>query len=362
MAQEKQWISCTILPDNLLDILNLSQDEDIALTKANEKSMEDFFQLEKYNKQKNQWESFEDKQRPGKVMACWIEKKDKRQILIHILFYKYQLNEREIKDKLSYEIKVFHLKIVYDSLLKRVGSSLEKEITTKYDFTQFAHHYGAVESCIHIMGFAGNLRFTFAPEFPSNSTWFPQSTALVYVPKHICFYLMGGRDIAYNNPIGIWRFEIKDTDKPTSWTKLKDIKFPLCDVALALTPDGNDIIIAGGKEMVQFCDGKYAWVGSNKVYKLDLRNTDKLQLKECKQILLPSYGKCYINITGNPITNGFLIYGWIRALWDRSEFRKLRLPPEYLIKIIADFYNEQWMYWSTNINRHHAKKCIQKWE
>ena len=175
------------------------------------------------------------------------------------------------------------------------------------------------------------------------------SASMIYVPSKQMILLIGGPMLSANDHItnwtnlGIWRFCLMKN----KWTKMK-LEFTYCATSCVLSSDENYIIIAGGQSLD---------TNINKIFVLDLTNKMNYKLNECK-VKCPQFGKCYIARTGGK-ENEYLIFGWIKRIFETQAFSNLILPPVYLIKMICLWYNEELIHFFYGTSKS-IYKCIER--
>eukprot|EP01084_Bolivina_argentea_P218527 370814_1 len=169
--------------------------------------------------------------------------------------------------------------------------------------------------------------------------------SMIYIKSKQMILLIGGRDHCstekYNCEfIGIWRFCLK-TNK---WKQM--IKGNKCQwyCVSTLSANGDYVIISTDTE-------------NNGMYVLNVKNRDDFILNKCN-IKCPGNNSNIIRM-GNSINSNVVVTGWIRKLFETSEFEMLILPPKYLMEFIALYYEQEMIHWMGDVydvNCHYSIK------
>eukprot|EP01083_Nonionella_stella_P172994 595342_1 len=215
----------------------------------------------------------------------------------------------------------------------------------------------SVGDAIHLIGARkhDDLHFCKAKHFIWNEngcaftqlTCFPEFTAIndsaaIYIPqseKIIHIGGMGGKYTQYSNCHHtrllnhIYVYSLKSN----TWISLPDFRFEGSLMQLALTSDQRHIIIAGGLD-----GGSYS-PPTDAIYVLEIRNKDEYVLRK-SNIVCPMAGKCHIAITGG-IKDEMLVIGYLKRLFNSSEFQTMQLPPFYIMKMIVTCFSVEMLHW-----------------
>ena len=156
--------------------------------------------------------------------------------------------------------------------------------------------------------------------------------SLLHVPSKHMMLMIGGT--ISHKPLGIWKFCLIAQE----WTKLPNLDFNHKYVDSVLSSNEDYILITRGAV-------------SDKISVLDIRDENEYKLRECK-IKLPKVGKCLIVRMGG-IKDEILTIGWIKELFKTKQFKKLALPPPYLMKMISLYYNQEMLHWFYDENSYY---------
>ena len=155
----------------------------------------------------------------------------------------------------------------------------------------------------------------------------------IHVPSRDIVLLIGGIS-ASNKQIGIMMFDLI-TNK---WQRVSGLKCNLFHASTVLTSNEDFVIIAGG----YYRNILGSKVTNDRIYILDMRN-DEWKLRESK-VRLPIGGRNHLMRIGG-IKDECLVVGWIKRLFKLRGFRKLLLPPMYIIQLIVDRYGREEIHW-----------------
>ena len=82
----------------------------------------------------------------------------------------------------------------------------------------------------------------------------------------------------------------------------------------------------------------------NKFYVMDIRDDIDYKLSECN--IKPPLECPIANMvrTGGAIQDEILVHGWIKKLFKTSKFHNMQLPPNYIMKLISNWYSIQLLH------------------
>ena len=165
-------------------------------------------------------------------------------------------------------------------------------------------------------------------EFPEYS--YMAFGTMIYVSSKEILVFIGGFNQRYEN-IGIWIFNLKSRD----WKQIKK-SCPWKRSRAVITSDQKYIIIATSN------DGNTG----DEIYVLNI--DDSYKLNKCN-IHCPKPGNihCPIHIvrSGHKLEQEMLVIGWIKSLFRSNDFKHLRVPPVYILQLIARWYNQEMLHW-----------------
>ena len=89
----------------------------------------------------------------------------------------------------------------------------------------------------------------------------------------------------------------------------------------------------------------------NKFYVMDIRDDIDYKLSECN--IKPPLECPIANMvrTGGAIQDEILVHGWIKKLFKTSKFHNMQLPPNYIMKLISNWYSIQLIHIIYNPDR-----------
>ena len=102
---------------------------------------------------------------------------------------------------------------------------------------------------------------------------------------------------------------------------------------LRLSANEKFVIIAGGNEVDN--DMIHGDINYNdKLFVLDISDDNGYKLKE-SSIKPPNTLSSQMILMGGEIEDELLVIGWIKQLFETKEFKKILLPPMYIMKMIG---------------------------
>eukprot|EP01084_Bolivina_argentea_P091570 164827_1 len=164
---------------------------------------------------------------------------------------------------------------------------------------------------------------------------------IIHISSKKCLLKLGGMTDVMNDAIdSIYCYDLINK----IWTKLhltlpKPLKFVKC----VLTNDEKYIIIMGGRT-----------INSDLNKDIFVMNTMKMSIKKSKitlkdemfqsTFLIPAENDLHINILSNKTIDELLSHGFIRNTWEEKHFENIMYIPYYLIQIITQYYNNEYLH------------------
>eukprot|EP01084_Bolivina_argentea_P305959 528605_1 len=164
-------------------------------------------------------------------------------------------------------------------------------------------------------------------------------SAIVYISSRGCLLKIGGKT-PFKDTIHLYDLKNK------LWTECK-LKLPKpLEVAVYATTNYNGnkfVLIFGGLVRVKPNNLPFVEIHpSNDIYVLD---TTKMIIKRSKVQLPQCYRKYYkVVVPNSEINDELTSFGFVRKLWQKTEFNDLLFPPHYLIRLISLFYNNDYVH------------------
>lgn len=155
--------------------------------------------------------------------------------------------------------------------------------------------------------------------------------SVIYVPSKQLILLIGGKDIWNDKMIGIWKYCLLSN----KWSKVKGIQFDFFQHSAVLTSNQECIVIAGGRDKDNNC--------TNSMHILDIRDENNYILRK-SSIQCPMSGSNKIIRSGGGIKDELLTIGWIKHLFNSSEFHHFQFPLD-IMQLIAMWFCQETIHW-----------------
>ncbi|MCP4141178.1 MAG: hypothetical protein GY755_13000, partial [Chloroflexi bacterium] len=161
----------------------------------------------------------------------------------------------------------------------------------------------------------------------------------IYISSKKCILLIGGGyfgDATYPNlSTEVWLYNLQNQ----KWIQIDNFSFPRRSFEAVLTSNERYIVLFGGVIYPHYTIGDKC---VDDIFVLDMKHDGNWKMKKCN-IKCPKKGECIGTRTGGK--TDIIVMGFVKECFQLKELVHLRLPPMYIISLIAKYYNSEMIHW-----------------